>query len=171
MRTELIYDAATRAKWATLLRAVDAEDCIEWRGCLGKHGYGAVNVLTTVGRVSTAHRLAYLLTHGDLDPALVVRHTCHNRRCINPRHLTVGTRADNSNDMVVAGRASKGEARHNARLTAHTARQIRREYPALEPMLGKPRALQSLADQHGVDRATISKVLTGQTWRHVSAAD
>ena len=28
----------------------------------------------------------------------VVRHRCHERRCINPQHLTIGSRADNKRD-------------------------------------------------------------------------
>lgn len=28
----------------------------------------------------------------------VVRHRCHNRLCINPKHLEKGTRADNQRD-------------------------------------------------------------------------
>jgi hypothetical protein len=28
----------------------------------------------------------------------VVLHRCHERRCINPQHLTIGSRADNKRD-------------------------------------------------------------------------
>ncbi|MDF3420095.1 hypothetical protein HKX23_17025 [Sulfitobacter sp. KE29] len=30
----------------------------------------------------------------------VVRHRCHNRRCINPEHLTIGDRRDNLYDEL-----------------------------------------------------------------------
>ena len=30
--------------------------------------------------------------------AEVVRHRCHNRNCINPDHLDIGSRADNKRD-------------------------------------------------------------------------
>ncbi len=29
---------------------------------------------------------------------IVVRHRCHNRRCVNPDHLQLRTRADNRRD-------------------------------------------------------------------------
>ena len=36
----------------------------------------------------------------------VVRHRCHNRRCINPQHLTIGDRRDNLEDEL--GRRANG---------------------------------------------------------------
>ncbi|MFD2855254.1 hypothetical protein [Seohaeicola zhoushanensis] len=35
---------------------------------------------------------------GDPFVRVKVRHRCHNRRCVNPRHLEVGDRADNLRD-------------------------------------------------------------------------
>lgn len=30
----------------------------------------------------------------------IVRHRCHNRRCVNPRHLELGDRLDNLRDEL-----------------------------------------------------------------------
>ncbi|WP_133119950.1 HNH endonuclease [Pseudooceanicola lipolyticus] len=41
------------------------------------------------------HRRKLLIhSHG----AEIVRHRCHNRRCVNPRHLELGDRLDNLRD-------------------------------------------------------------------------
>lgn len=38
-------------------------------------------------------------------PPMVVRHTCDNRKCINPEHLVPGTHRENMKDMVERGRS------------------------------------------------------------------
>jgi hypothetical protein len=58
--------------------------CEEWQGALNSKGYG---VRTIQGRRWLAHRAAYALEHGPLDPNVQLHHTCGNRRCINVAHL------------------------------------------------------------------------------------
>jgi hypothetical protein len=51
------------------------------------------------GRQVAAYRFVYcVLTGSVLTEDHVVRHRCHNRRCVNPEHLIDGTRADNKRD-------------------------------------------------------------------------
>ena len=52
-----------------------------------------------MGRQVPAYRFIYcVLTKTVASYDDVVRHRCHNRQCINPEHLTIGTRADNKHD-------------------------------------------------------------------------
>ncbi|WP_416053644.1 HNH endonuclease signature motif containing protein, partial [Escherichia coli] len=48
-------------------------------------------------------RLIWELRNGPIDEGLVVRHKCDNRKCCNPEHLELGTRADNMNDRFIRG--------------------------------------------------------------------
>ncbi len=46
-----------------------------------------------------AYRFIYCALHGvSLSYDEVVRHRCHNRNCINPDHLEIGSREDNNRD-------------------------------------------------------------------------
>ena len=45
----------------------------------------------------------------------VMRHLCHNKRCINPEHLRWGTPADNSRDSVLVD--GQGGGRYGFKLT------------------------------------------------------
>jgi hypothetical protein len=76
--------------------------CSNWPGGTDSYGYGSARV---VG-VSTlrAPRIAYILTKGDIQDNMVVRHTCDNPLCINPDHLVLGSQKDNVDDLVERGK-------------------------------------------------------------------
>ena len=51
------------------------------------------------GRKIRAYRfILCVLERAVVDEAMVVRHRCHNRLCMNPDHLQFGTQADNKRD-------------------------------------------------------------------------
>jgi hypothetical protein len=78
--------------------------CIEWQGTVVKtSGYGEIVV---DGRKIPAHRAAWMAHRGEIPDGLVIMHACDNRRCINPEHLSLGTRRDNSIDMARKGRSA-----------------------------------------------------------------
>ncbi len=74
------------------------DDCIEWPFKLTVKGQAVVKI---DGYSTTASRYILGLERGD---PLVARHTCDEPCCVNPRHLIVGTPADNSHDMTERGR-------------------------------------------------------------------
>lgn len=62
--------------------------CWEWTGYVNVKGYGRLNKMI-------AHRQAYEMVVGDLDPTLVIDHLCRNRKCVKPTHLEQVTNREN----------------------------------------------------------------------------
>lgn len=89
-------------------------------------------------------------------------HLCDVRACVNPDHLSYGTRAENLAHMWEAGRGvrSLGEKCGKSRLTAAGVLEIRR-------MRETGSTQKVIADTFGVSKSTIAAVLRGRTWQHV----
>lgn len=139
----------------------DIGPCWLWKAATNNKGYGWIRY---AGRMHNAHRISWLLSHGEL-PSLHVLHKCDNPTCVNPKHLFLGTNADNVADKVSKGRAKlfarKGEQQHNAKLTNKKVIQIRSLYSR-----GKT-TQADLANQFRVQQTNISRIVRGIGWAHV----
>lgn len=65
-------------------------DCWEWQGNLNPKGYGKT------GRGAYAHRWFWEYAVGSIPSGMTIDHLCKNKRCVNPDHLEVVTRAENT---------------------------------------------------------------------------
>ena len=119
-----------RPDWRTRYwsRVTKTSSCWNWTGSTINTGYG---VLFVQGRLRTAHRLSWELHHGPIPEGLCVLHRCDNRTCVNPSHLFLGTKKQNTQDMLSKGRHGHGEEHSKKtrrgkgqKLTTHQQEQI-----------------------------------------------
>ncbi len=76
------------------------EACREWPYAIGTHGYGALN---WEGQQQTVPRIVCTIENGYPDEGEEVLHSCHNRKCWNPKHLRWGSRLQNVADSIAHG--------------------------------------------------------------------
>lgn len=138
----------------------DPDHCWEWQRAQSK-GYGR---FTFAAKQRHAHIFAYEMANGPKPDDRWVLHTCDNSMCVNPGHLYLGDHAQNTRDQIERGRQGRprlGDAHHNAKLTTVSVLAI---VAAIEA----GRTQRSLADRYGVGQQTISAMLSGRTWSHVT---
>lgn len=148
------------------------ETCWIWRGTRNDKTYGVISLGGRKGGRYRAHRVAYSIAFGSTPVDLEVIHVCDNPWCL--RHITLGTHAENMQDMRNKGRHAhgkefgeivkkygrKGQDRPESKLSDETVLEIRRLLQA--GALGK-----DLAKQHNVNESCISKIKNRRQWTHI----
>ncbi len=134
--------------------------CYMWKGSTHFTGYGYFNFL---GKVRRAHRASWMIHYGSIPQGLLVCHHCDNPSCVRPEHLFVGTKFDNSSDMISKNRQKhpRGDSCVFSKLTTDKVLYIKRKCTE-----GVPR--KELALQFGVCVGTIDSIMLRRVWRHVT---
>jgi len=136
----------------------DENGCWKWCGSRAITGY--CNFFYN-GKVYLAHR-ASLLVWGkvkELTQGLQVAHSCGNRDCVCPEHLSEKTRSENNgSDKRLHGKDLSGAKCHFAKLNWDKVSEIRRK--ASEGITSK-----KLSEEYGISRSTISQILKYKSWK------
>ena len=87
--------SATAQRFWSHVVCVDSstDTCWHWLAYKDKHGYGRFGICRCIFR---APRVAWILTHGDIDPTMTIDHLCRNHACVNPAHLEQVSRRENT---------------------------------------------------------------------------
>lgn len=138
----------------------EIDDCWIWQGCKwGKdYGSGWLN-----GRKQGAHCVSYQLFVGDIPDGLEVMHSCNTPMCVNPKHLSLGTHAQNMAQTTGRRKAmspARGTRHGLAKLTDEKAEQARR-------LSQQGLSFKRIGALLGVSGTSIRNVVRGVTWTHV----
>jgi hypothetical protein len=149
-------------------------DCWEWIPNPGPIGYG---YYTWHGKHIGAHRVAWMITNGEIPKGMCVCHKCDNRRCCNPNHFFLGTKGDNIRDAFAKGLMGKERAAETRRKMGHNqgekcgSSKLKEKEVREIRLLGKKEKWFRLfpepyiADRYGVTRGCVNSILRGKTWR------
>lgn len=135
--------------------------CWLWLGTASPRGYGRCMIDANRQR---AHRAAFAHFIGPVPNGMLVCHRCDTPSCINPKHLFLGTSADNVHDMVAKGRGvnPRGEEHVQARITNADVAEMRR-------LRQTGMSYGAIGKQFGMCPAAASDVIVGRRWGHLKS--
>lgn len=136
------------------------EDCIRWPFSAADWYH---SVAIGGGSFGKAHREMCRIAHGE-PPSETheAMHSCDNKWCVNPRHLSWGTRQENINEAVARGLTLRGEAVPAAKLTVQDVLHIRERHKRGQSLA------QIAASFPSTTRGNIWAIARRKTWRHVA---
>lgn len=138
-------------------------ECWQWTSAIGGSGYG----FFWVGgkkRSEFAHRLVVIWRGETIPPGpgWHVMHSCDNKLCVNPAHLSVGKNQDNRADCVAKKRHAVGEKNGGGgKLRDAQVKEIK----------GLQRdgwGCSRLSKRFGVSMQTIKAIKRGRIWSHIA---
>lgn len=133
------------------------DGCIIFIGAIdpGTIGYGRFHV--SANKIVRAHKFAWEQAKGPVPDGLILKHSCHNPRCCNIGHMSLGTRAENNAEMHAAGRAK-------TRLKAWQVSEI-------VQLSGEGWTVNQLSEKFDRSELAMRKILNGRTWSKVTGIE
>lgn len=134
--------------------------CWIFNGTISREGYGRFRL---GNKLMSAHRAAWILTHGSVPSNLLICHSCDNRRCVNPKHLFIGTAKDNVIDKITKHREYylRGEQLPQTKLNSSDVLLIK-------SLLLNNIKQNVIAQYFNITQSVISRIKNNKTWRHIT---
>lgn len=147
------------------------DECWNWMGYKNEDGYGRVQIKEWA---YFAHRVIFDLVNPGIielnapksyDETGFLLHTCDNPSCCNPKHLWVGTHAQNMADKVAKNRQKKfpTDTGPRCKLTMQQAREARK-------LRKEGISTRELAQRFGVSLPSMKTLIRGDSYKDTENA-
>jgi hypothetical protein len=161
-----------------LARAEERGDCL----CIGNGSYYPTWTKPLEHKSERLAQLVCRVVHGPRpgevpsapgpgpSGSALVMHSCDNKACIRPEHLSWGTQVLNLQDAYRKGRVAPPVVDMGARVREgkhHWARLQPDDIAAIRARLAKGERQASIAADFAVSFQQISKIKLGRRWRHL----
>lgn len=130
--------------------------CWEWQKSKSGAGYGQIRFR---GVPFSAHRMSYVIHKGEIPDGMYILHSCDNRSCVNPDHLSVGTCKENLHEMFSKGRHNRWS--HGKGLNSLTEDQV------IEIKRSSDTD-RITAEKYGVSMVHVANIRRGVAWKNVA---
>jgi hypothetical protein len=145
---------------------ITREGCWVWPGAQVANGYGTVQFAK---KAYLLHRLSFETFRGPIPIGSCVLHRCDNRLCYNPKHLFIGSKADNNADRDKKGRTARGEniaSKIRGELNVH-AKLTTKDVLSIRTRVAAGAKQTKVAELFGVDPSHISNIVLRKNWHHI----
>src|ERR1035437_1496940 len=148
--------------WGRVIKPRDPQKCWGWRGA-NVQGYGVLGLTVVVGKCTSVRvsRLSWEIHKGSIPKGFFVLHKCDNPPCTNPRHLFLGTQADNMKDMDKKGR--RGDSAHHGE--AHPCAKL--VEAQVKTILASKEPARVFAKRYRISEALVWAIRQGRIWKHL----
>lgn len=153
-------DSAKVRFWNKVDKGND-DECWDFTGGINSTGRG---IFYYKGKSIHAHRMSWIFAYGNIPKGMLICHHCDNGKCVNPKHLFIGTQLDNIRDMEAKGRAThlRGDKDPKSKLNSKEVLEIVRLYKT-----GRVSQFD-LGKMFGVSRSSVLSILRGDNWRETT---
>lgn len=145
--------------------------CWEWIGALNDNNRKAAYGSMTIGsrtdgsrKKVSAHRYSYMVFIGMIPDDLFVCHSCDNSICVNPKHLFLGTRQDNTDDRERKGRNYVPRGENHAKAILKEADVIN-----IYRLLDNGIRNIEISRMYKIEKSAVSNIRTGKNWKQAFA--
>jgi len=144
------------------LRSVECGDCWIWSQSYTSSGIPLVSKKD--GGVPVRRLIARDILKKDMPPGSVAASSCHERKCVNPEHTLVLTRAK----LLVRSRANTNQAIRNAKIAQAKRKRAKLTPEAVADIKSRQETSLVYAARYGVHHTMVSKIWCGGAWKEIA---